>query len=275
MDHEFESGGGDSAAGKGESGQVHLALDLLEYLARSGQPRGLTEIATQVGGPKATIHRLLATLRSRGYIAQDPRSMAYSVGIRCFEIGSLWAKDFDLRAVAAPHLAHLNEVTGETVHLAVYDQGDAVYVEKIESSFDVVPKTHIGGRSPAAQVATGRVLLAHQPTEEIRAQIATPLRAYTPQSLTDPDELQALLNEVRVNGYAVNHDSFRPGVGGIAAPVRDHTGAVVAAVGLCLPEHRFGDDRFQALKDATLEAAASVSAEVGGLVGRLSTTGVN
>jgi len=263
------------AATKGESGQIHLALDLLEYLARSGQPRGLTEIAANVKGPKATIHRLLVTLRARGYVTQEKRTMAYSVGIRCFELGNSWARNFDLRSTAAVHLAHLNDVTGETVHLAVYDQGDSLYVEKIESSYDVVPKSHVGGRCPAAQVATGRVLLAHQPMDEIRAQLAGPLRAYTPVSLTDPDELWSLLNDVRQSGYAVNHGSYRPGVGGIAAPVRDHTGAVVAAVGLCLPEHRFGDDRFPELREATVAAAAAVSAEVGGLAGRLSVAGAS
>lgn len=245
----------------------------MEYLARSGQPRGLTEIATHIEGPKATIHRLLATLRARGYVSQDKRSMAYSIGIRCFELGNLWARSFDLRSVAAPQLAHLNEVTGETVHLAVYDQGDSLYIDKIESSYDVVPKSHVGGRCPAAQVATGRVLLAHQPMDEIRAQLTTPLRVYTPDSLTEPDQLQSLLADVRQQGYAVNHGSYRPGVGGIAAPVRDHTGAVVAAIGLCLPEHRFGEDRFPELRDATVEAAGAVSAEVGGLAGQLSVTG--
>jgi DNA-binding IclR family transcriptional regulator len=257
---------------KGESGQIHLALDLLEYLATAGQPRGLTEIATQIQGPKATIHRLLATLRARGYVSQDANTMAYAIGIRCFELGSLWARNFDLRSLAANQMLKLNERTGEIVHLAVYDGGDAVYVEKIESSYDVVPKSHVGARCPAPQVATGRVLLAHQATDELRAQLAMPLRAYTRESITDSAELSRLLEDVRQNGYAVNHSSYRAGVAGIAAPVRDHTGAVVAAVGLCLPEHRFSSERFLELKDATVQAAAGVSAEVGGLVGQLSAT---
>jgi IclR family KDG regulon transcriptional repressor len=103
--------------------QLDRALDILELLAGSPGPQGLTDIAEQVHGPKATVHRLLATLQARGYATQDPRTGRYAAGIRCFELGSLWASRLDLRAVAAPHAARLNELSGETVHLAVYDHG--------------------------------------------------------------------------------------------------------------------------------------------------------
>ncbi len=250
--------------GAGESGQLHRALDILEYLARSGTPCGLTEVADAVKGPKSTVHRLLGTMHSRGYVAQDQRSLAYSVGLRCFELGSLWAQNFDLRQVAAPHLRRLNEATGETTHLAVYDHGDAVYIDKIESSQPIVAKSHVGRRCPAAFVATGRALLAFQPLDEIRTQLALPLPRYTEHSVVDPGEVQAMLVTARRKGYAVNHGSYRAGVGGIAAPVRDYTGAVVAAVGLCLPEQRFGPDRFDDLRHHTVTAAVAISAALGG-----------
>lgn len=248
----------------GESGQVHRTLDILEYLARSGSPRGLSEVAESVGAPKSTAHRLLTTLTSRGYVAQDQRSMAYSVGVRCFELGSVWAQSVDLRDVAAPHLRRLSEVTGETAHLAVYDNGAVVYVDKVESSHPVVAKSHVGRRCPAVYVATGRALLAYQPLAEIRAQLALPLPRYTEQSVTEPAEVEAMLADARRDGYAVNHGSFREGVGGVAAPVRDHTGGVVASVGVCLPEQRFGADRFGDLRDRTVESAVAITSALGG-----------
>ncbi|MGH3662149.1 MAG: IclR family transcriptional regulator [Micromonosporaceae bacterium] len=254
----------DDKNGKVESGQVHRALDILEYLARSGTPKGLTEIAAHVDCPKSTIHRLLATLGSRGYVTQHERSMAYSAGIRCFELGSLWAQSFDLRHIALPHLRRLNEATGETTHLAVYDEGDTVYIEKLESSHPVVARSHVGRRCPSAYVATGRALLAYQPTHEIEAQLANPLPRHTPDSLVEPAQVEAMLADVRANGYAVNHGGFRVGVGGVAAPVRDHTGRVVASVGLCLPEQRFGADRFDELRDRTVEAAVAITVDLGG-----------
>ena len=244
--------------------QLDRALDILELLAGSPGPQGLTDIAEQVHGPKATVHRLLATLQARGYATQDSRTGRYAAGIRCFELGSLWASRLDLRAVAAPHAARLNELSGETVHLAVYDHGDVVYIDKIESCHPVVAKSQVGGRCPASCVATGRALLAYQPRAEIEEVLGGPLPAHSPQSITRPAELGALLDQVRRDGYAVNHGGYREGVGGVAAPVRDYTGTVVASLGLCIPEQRFGPDRFGALRDWTVEAAAAISAELGG-----------
>ncbi len=244
--------------------QLDRALDILELLAGSPGPQGLADIAERVRGPKATVHRLLATLRARGYATQDPRTGRYGAGIRCFELGSLWARQLDLRAVAAPHAARLNERSGETVHLAVYDHGDVVYIDKIESRHPVVAKSYVGGRCPAACVATGRALLAYQPREEIEDILGFPLPSCSPHSITRPAELAALLDQVRREGYAVNHGGYREGVGGVAAPVRDYTGRVVASVGLCMPEQRFGPDRFGALRDATVEAAIAISAALGG-----------
>ena len=248
------------------SAQLDRALDILELLVRSGTPVGLTEIAAHIGGPKATVHRLLATLQTRGYIAQDPRSAGYSAGVRCFELGSLWAQNLDLRAIAAPHLARLNEDTGETVHLAVYDHGDVVYIDKLECHHPVVATSHIGRRCPSTSVATGRVLLAFQPGAEIREVLSKPLPRFTEHTVTDPKRILEMLAEVRSQGYGVNRESLREGVGGLAAPIRDHTGAVVAALGVCLPMQRFGQDRFPVLRDKTTRAAADISAALGDVV---------
>lgn len=244
--------------------QLDRGLDIVEFLVSAGAPQGLTAIAGRVGGPKATVHRLLTTLQQRGYVTQDRRTTLYSAGVRCFELGSLWAKNLDLRATASPHLKALNASTGETVHLGVYDHGDVVYVEKLDCLHPVVAVSHVGRRCPATCVATGRALLAYQSATEIDEVLVGPLPQYTPHSTTDPDQVRAMLAQVRVNGYATNRESYREGVGGLAAPIRDHTGQVVASVGVCLPAQRFGDDRFELLCSSTVEAAVNISAALGG-----------
>ena len=140
------------------SAQLDRALDILEFLTQAGSPRTLAEVIDAVDAPKATVHRLLATLRERGYVTRDPLTSRYSAGVRCFELGSMWAQSLDLRAVAAPHLSALTEATGETVHLAVYDHTAGVYVDKLESRQPVVAKSSVGRRCPATCVATGRAL---------------------------------------------------------------------------------------------------------------------
>ena len=249
-------------AAPSESSTVHRSLDLLEAVAGAKRAIGLSELAVSVGGSKATAHRLLSTLESRGYVTQAP-SGGYSPGLRLFELGSLWAQSLDLRFLAAPHMDRLNEATGEMVHLAVYDQGDAVYIDKRDSRHPVVPQSHVGRRCDAYCVATGRVLLAYQPVEEIEEALRPPLTEHTEHTISDPKALADLLAEVRANGYAVNHESFREGVSGIAAPVRDHTGSVVAAIGCCMPEARFGPEQLADLRDHTVAAAEAVSGDLG------------
>jgi len=242
---------------------VDRVLDILEVLARSARPCLLGEVAAAVGAAKPTTHRLLSALVRRGYAAHDADAGEYRIGIRCFELGSLWAASLDLRELAAPHLRRLNAVTRETVHLAIYDHGDAVYIDKLDSPLPVVASSFVGRRCPASSVATGRVLLAYQPEREVGRVLEEPLPRFTDATVTDPAALRDLLDEVRRTGVGVNRDSYRDGVGGLAAPVRDRTGLVVAAVGVCLPEMRFGADRLAALRDEVAAAGRGISADLG------------
>lgn len=254
----------DSARSASPAAQLERALDVLELLSRSGAPLALGEIAERLKAPKPTVHRVLATLSARGYVTRDSRDSRYSAGLRCFELGSHWVQNLDLLSVARPHLARLNEGTGETVHLGVYDHGDVVYVEKLESRRPVIAQSSLGRRCPACCVSTGRALLAYQAQTEIDEVLSRPLPGFTARSTTDPGEMTELLQEVRRLGYAVNRGSYRDEVGGLAAPIRDHTGAVVAAVGVCLPEYRFGPDRFVSLVEATTGCAVGISISLGG-----------
>ena len=245
------------------STSVLRTLDILETLTRSGSAMALGDLATGIDTPKATLHRLLTTLQARGYVTQDATTGRYAAGLRCFELGSLWAVNLDLRAVAAPHLADLNASTRETVHLGVYEQGDVVYIDRLESPQQVIAKSYVGRRCPAICVATGRVLLAYSDRVEIERVLSGPLPAFTEHSITDRDELAAMLADIRATGHGLNRCSYRDEVSGIAAPVRDHTGRVVASVGLCLPDHRFHGERVDLLREATVVTAREISRALG------------
>jgi DNA-binding IclR family transcriptional regulator len=247
------------------SASVLRALDVLEALTGSGSAMTLSDLAAEIDTPKATLHRLLQTLQVRGYVTQDAGNGRYAAGLRCFELGSLWALNLDLRAVAAPFLAQLNASTRETVHLGVYEQGDVVYIDRLESPQQVIAKSYVGRRCPATCVATGRVLLAYSDRVEIERVLSEPLPAYTEHSITDRDQLFAMLADIRATGHGLNRCSYRDEVSGIAAPIRDHTGRVVASVGLCLPDHRFVGERVALLREATVASAQEISRALGDL----------
>lgn len=248
---------------KGSLLTVQRALDVIEVIA-SSKSMGVTELASELALPKANVYRLLNTLRIRGYVAQDRRNGKYSLGLRCFELCTLAISNLDLRAKASPYLHHLNEATKETIHLAIYDEGgEIIYIEKVESPLPVAPKSRVGLRAPAFCVATGRALLAYQPLTEIEAVLERPLPQFTPHTINDPHELRTLLEEVRTNGYATNQSNWREGVCGIAAPVRDHSGGVVASIGCCVPEARFAPSNVRTFRKHLLDATAELSAELG------------
>jgi DNA-binding IclR family transcriptional regulator len=253
-----------SAGGRpNTSHTIERTLDALELLADRREGVGVGELATALGVSSPSAHRLLSTLHARGYARQDPLTARYSIGLRCFALASLAANDLDLRATAAPHLRALNELTGETVHLALYADGEVTYLDRLESTHPVGPISRIGARAPAHCVATGRAILAHAPDTEIDALMSRGVEAHTARTPATREAIDADRALVRERGYAVNEASWREGICGVAAPIRGFSGDVVASVGVCLPAERFSASVRPQLIGHAVEAAERISADAG------------
>lgn len=242
---------------------VDQTLDVLELLARAERPVGVTEIARTLGLSAPGAHRLLATLRDRGYAAQDPSTGRYTRGLACFSLAALAASRQTLRTVADDHLRALNEAAGEAVHLTVYESGHVVYIDKLESRHDTAPVSRVGEQAPAHCVATGRAIIAYLPLSEVDRLIERGLEQFTDATIVDRDELLADLEVTRARGWALNRGSWRGAVGGVAAPIRDFSGMVQASVGCCLPLERLTDTTTETLAAQTIETAAAISEELG------------
>jgi IclR family transcriptional regulator, KDG regulon repressor len=242
---------------------VGQALDLLELLAASDTPLGVTDVAGRLGLSKPAAHRLLVALTDRGFAEQEPATSKYALGLRAFGLATLAGARRDLRGAGAPHLRELNEATGETVHEAVYDDGHVVYLDRLESRQPVAPISRIGARAPAHCVATGRAILAYLPEAEVEALAERGLERFTDSTPTTREALMADIEATRRRGYAVNEGAWRADVAGIAAPVRDYSGMVIGSIGCCLPVARLTRRSRPGLVESTLEAAAAVSAELG------------
>ena len=242
---------------------VGQTLDVLELLARAERPLRLSEIAVQLELSAPATHRLLSTLRDRGYVAQDPFTSTYMRGLACFTLAALAASRQSVRSAAAEPMRELNVETGEAVHLSVYESGSAVYIDKLESLRETAPVSRVGQRAPAHCVATGRAILAYLPPPDVEALVVSGLRRYTETTPVDREELLADLARTRRRGYAINEGAWRRGVGGVAAPIRDFSGMVQASIGCCLPLERFTDDRVPDLAAHTVRTAAVVSRQLG------------
>ena len=241
---------------------VQKALNLLEALVRSGQPRRLTELSRQLGLTKPNVYRLLSTLTALGYVQKDPVTTLYSPTLKMWEMGSLLVRDTDLVSVANPRLRRLCEETRESVQLTVFDAGFVVYVDKVDSPQPLKAMTAIGSRVPATVTSTGKAMLAWMGVEALDLSFAH-VKRFTPTTLLRRKDIEADLEKTRARGYAINHGEFRVGVCGMGAPVRDRTGSVVAAIGVWGAEKSILGPRSAELAQLTLSAARDVSRALG------------
>lgn len=238
------------------------ALRLLEAFTLERPELGITELGQALGLPKSTVHRIVSELEASGYVRQVPRTGKYRLGTRLWELGSVAVASQELRRAARPYLEELAARTGETINLVVLDDADALYVDEIQSRQPVRAHSYVGTRAPAHCVATGKSMLAWTPAAlDRREQLG--LSRFTPQTIVERVELERELKLVREQGYAVNREEWRPDVCAVAAPVRDHTNQVVAALGVSGPAHRLSRERLRALGEAASDVGVRLSHDLG------------
>jgi DNA-binding IclR family transcriptional regulator len=251
------------ADGRNRLHSLNSSLDVLEALAAAGGEVGVSELSRRLGRSKATLHAILSNLCARGYVSRDTVSARYRLGLRTWELGMVAVNRLDLPRLAKPHLSALTARTAESSHLSVYDAGEVLYLEKVASPSPVQALTRVGGRAPVHCVSTGKVLLAHQPAEEIERLCRAGLTKFTPLTLTTTAELSQELAKIREVGYAVNRGEWREEVMCVAAPIHDHAGEVIAAVGLSVPAYRFTADRVPSLAGDVRATARQIGSQLG------------
>lgn len=232
------------------------AIDVLEAFQSGGPERGVADLARELGLPRATVHRLLAALANRGFLAQDEQTGRYRLGLKLFELGSLVAESLDLRRVAHPHLVRLMKDSGETTHLVVLDGATIVFVDKVETDNPFRMVSLVGGRLAACYSGSGKALLAQLPDDELARRLAG-------TSAPDLDQLLPRLRLIREQGWATDDEETQAGLRCVGTVVRDHTGAAVAGLSISGPTARIGDDRVPGLVLLLRAAADAISRGLG------------
>lgn len=239
---------------------VDRAVRVLKILAAGDA--GVTEVAEQIGVHKSTAFRLLAALEEHDLVRQAQARGHYELGFGIQRLASSVSGQLDLVREARLPMEDLADALGETVNIAVLRETYAVNMSQAISRSAVAAHNWTGELTPRHATASGKMLMAVLP-EQDRGQYLHDLEAYTPQTLTDPAVLAKQLREIATRGWADTHDELEIGLHAIAAPVRDHTDAVVAALSVSGPTYRFGDDRLPEILDRLMSAAGAVSTRLG------------
>lgn len=265
--HSSETDGfaaGDTARSLAGAQVVDRVVDILESFTRLGPELGVSDISRALDLKKATTHRLLASLRRRGIVAQDAQSRRYRLGMKLWELGQMATTQVDWLERIKPYLQELTDLTGETTHLAVLNDGQVLYVEKVESSHSLRMPSQVGRRLPAHCTGVGKALIAFLPEEVVRSLVARRgLPSFTANTITDRVKLEAELATIRARGYSVDDEEIEEGLVCIGAPVRDHTSHVVAAVSIAGPSSRLRPDTIERHAESVVRIAAAMSAALG------------
>jgi DNA-binding IclR family transcriptional regulator len=211
---------------------IDRMMDVLVLLERRGNGATIRDLVDQLDLPRTTVYRILNTLQFHDMVRRSSEG-AYRLGPRLLALAARAGADlhdYDLAAVALPHLERLASETGEGCKVSVIDGDGILVVAAIDGQREYALTVAPGQRQPIHAGAASKVLLAHLPKAEIQRRLAVPLVRYTNRTLVNPKKLMAELTRIRSQGWAYDVGEYSPSVHAYAAPIREHGGKVIAAL---------------------------------------------
>jgi DNA-binding IclR family transcriptional regulator len=223
----------DRLAGEGPGTEtLDLALRLLERLASSSEPVGVSELAREFGSSKATVYRHLQTLARYDFVQQHEATARYAAGIKLLILGERLRERFDILHVAREDLTRLRQETGQPATLSTLVENKVVVLEVLQGQAIVNFGTQVGTTLDLHASAHGNVALAFGPEGLMAHALARPLKQFTPHTITSPAALRRAIAQVRSRGWATAPNRVLQGVNGLAAPIFNHRNIYAGAVAI-------------------------------------------
>jgi len=235
---------------------------LLELIGEK-QPAKPNDLAHDLGFSRSNIYRLLSTLTELGYVERTSDSK-YILAFKVFMLGSTVSSFKQLASIVRPYMARLAEISQENVNLAIMYERRVLYLDKIESRHYLKLDQPIGKTDPLHCTALGKVLLSG--LNEVNLEIflrSNNLIALTKNTITDVEVLAGVIRNVRENGYAFDFEELSEGIHCVAAPIRNHTNNIIAAISISGPTVRLTKQRMEELKISLIETAVDISKKIG------------
>jgi len=239
-------------------------FDILEVLSGEKEGLRLTEIGRRVGLHKSTVYRFLASMEKRGYVEKIQDKGLYRLGLKFIELSGAHLNNLELATEAQPYLQRLANLSTQAVYLAVRDQEDIVYIDKVETFQSIRKYSIIGRRSPSYCTALGKALLTGLCEYHLEALFGDKkLKAYTQHTITDVRRLMAEVEEAKKRGWTQDNEEYEERVRCIAAPIYDYRNNVIASVSTSGPSTIITKDDAERIAGYVMEAAAGISKRMG------------
>lgn len=245
---------------------LQRAIDILEIIGGDTGPVSLKRITDQVGLPKSTVYRLLTNLEARGLVSCGGDG-GYRLGLNFLLLGQRAEKSFEIKRLARPYIAKLNEFTSESVHLGVLQKNRVLYVDSIDSPHAIRLVAQIGGSNAVHCTSLGKALLLRHSDEDIRQILAEEgMEPRTSHTILSPDAYMHEIEEARRNGYAIDDRESGEDCFCLGAPVYGRFGQIVAAISVSGPTSRMSRSLAQThIAPRLLEATRALSKSLGSL----------
>ena len=244
---------------------IEKALDLLELLSDNKKEIGITEINKELHMGLSTIHRMLTTLKYRGYIVQNQQTSKYMLGTKLFILGCKVQNTTNLIKVVTPFLQRLSQNTSETINFAILEGREAIYLFKIESKETLKAGVEVGTKVAAHCTSLGKVLLAFLPEQEFMMLYSNnneKLLTFTPNSISSVEELKKCLKKIKKQGYAIDEEGFKIGVNCLGVPIINNEGKAIAAISISGPVSRFSLFEMEKVKSMLIALSQDISKQL-------------
>lgn len=246
----------------GASKALVKGLALVDMIAEAEEPVRLQDLVAASKLPRTTVLRLLETLCDCSVLSADADGR-YRLGSQVAVWGQRYLDRLDIREAARDVMQDLARETTETCFLGMREGHEVRYVAKIGGAHAVRLAATVGSRMPLHSTGIGKALLAYADEDVISALLAESLVARTAHTITDPERLQTELHRIRRQGYSTDDGENEEGVRCVAVPIRDASGAVIAAMSVSAPAYRFDLEQLASLAPRVMEAGQLISARLG------------
>ena len=253
-----------TAAGRYRIHVIDRAAQILDCFGFDHPELSVSEIGAMTRLHRSTAHRILMALEYNDLIQQNSETGKYRLGIKLFKLGHQAVAQLNLREICRPFLTRIMNQTKETVHLAVLEDNQVLYLDKVEGPHALRMPSRVGRHIPTYCTSLGKAMLSCLNDEDVRNILRDKeMRPYTANTVKRLDHLLTELRVIRRRGYAVDNEEIEIGLRCVGAPIRDHTGAMVGAISTAAPSARLSAQQIPRVGKLVMTAAEEISLKLG------------